>query len=152
MITNTKTLVIKDSDNNGQVSFTFTGAPDHTNAKGNYTIVNTTGGNLIIESGLIKIDKTQTGAHALYVVHNTNGAKMTVNGGKILNEKNFAVRQFGESTVIVNGGEIEGTRAIWIQAPGENTSVAPEINLTVNGGTLTGTGEVWGGERSEMAV
>lgn len=141
MITNNGSLTIKDSGTAGKISFSYTGKADATYAKGNYTI-NNSGGNVVIENGTIEITASGcTGkfGHALYALQNGNGASLTISGGKILNPNNIAIRQFGKTSVTVNGGEIIGLRAIWMQAPGSNTADAPEMSLTVNGGTLTGT-------------
>lgn len=141
MITNKGNLTIKDSSNGeGEISYIYEGEADGTYAKGNYTISNN--GTLTVDNGSINIvAKECTGkfSHAFYVIQNGNGGSLTVKDGKIYNDYNIAVRQFGESNVTIEGGEIKGLRAIWMQAPGSNASDAPEMSLTVTNGTLTGT-------------
>ena len=142
MITNNHELVIKDSseEKKGKMIFTYAGEADSNYGKGNYTIVNS--GELTIEGGTIEIDaKDHVGKfpHALYVIQTANRGSVIIKDGIIKNDHNIALRQFGASSVTVNDGEIEGLRAIWMQAPGSNANDAPEMNLTVTGGTLTGT-------------
>ena len=106
----------------------------------NNTITNS--GSLVIESGFIE---SNTGAGACYSIDNNSSggnAIITVNGGRIAHtDNNFAIRMFCNSTtnmnkIIVNGGEIVGTRAIWLQLPG-NSSQEKLADLVINGGTLT---------------
>jgi len=79
-----------------------------------------------------------------YVIDNYNGANLTVNeGSKIIQSgEDIAIRMFNASAggginVTINGGEISGYRAVWIQLAGSDVSVAPIMNLNINGGTLT---------------
>lgn len=163
MITNNGTLNISDfaSDNDivtfsktvteGKITFIYTGEADATFSKGNYAITNQ--GTLIVDGGLISIQSANTAeytkfSHALYAVQ--NAGTLTVNGGKIVNPNNVAVRMWvGSETVAstlnLNGGEIEGLRAIWIQLPSSDKSKAPLANINVTNGTLTS----WAGETDD---
>lgn len=138
MITNNGTLTIK----NGTVTYNYTGETDTSYGKGNYAINNA--GTLVIDANINAVAGSEgmKFSHAFYAI-NTSG-KTTINGGKIHNKTNYAIRQWvsnetNSSDITVNGGEIEGLRAIWIQLPSKDTSKAPKGNLTVNGGKLTGT-------------
>lgn len=106
----------------------------------NNTIVNS--GTLIVENATIE-NKTAKGG-ASYVIDNYNGANLIINdGSKIIQSgEDIAIRMFNASAggginVTINGGEISGYRAVWIQLAGSDVSVAPIMNLNVNGGTLT---------------
>lgn len=141
LIVNKGTLTVKDSVGGGKISYTYTGTADTTNSKGNYTITNQ--GTLTLLSGTIEAAAQGAAGkfpHALYAIQNSNGGKVTIEGGKVYNPNNIAIRLFGAGDATVNGGQIEGLRAIWIQLPGSDKSTAPVINVTVTGGTLTGTG------------
>ena len=140
MIENCGNLTLKGE---GTVAFTFTGDADTTHGKGNYAIVNN--GTLTIEGATVsakasKVAEGEKFSHALYAIQMSKGA-MTLESGSIINYNGYAVRQFGASDIAVNGGMVKGTRALWIQLPGSDASVAPAVNVTVNGGTLIGTGE-----------
>ena len=140
MIENYGNLTLKGE---GSVAFTFTGDADTTHGKGNYAIVNN--GTLTIEGATVsakasKVAEGEKFSHALYAIQISKGA-MTLESGSIINYNGYAVRQFGASDITVNGGMVKGTRALWIQLPGSDANVAPEVNVTVNGGTLIGTGE-----------
>ena len=140
MIENNGNLTLKGE---GTVAFTFTGDADTTHGKGNYAIVNN--GTLTIEGATVsakasKVAEGEKFSHALYTIQMSKGA-MTLESGSIINYNGYAVRQFGASDITVNGGMVKGTRALWIQLPGSDANVAPEVNVTVNGGTLIGTGE-----------
>ena len=140
MIKNEGKLTIKGT---GSLVYTYTGEADTANANGNYTINNA--GELNLDANIsIVADKVSDGvkfSHALYVINNGGKGKVNINGGLIYNGNGYAVRQFGDGDITVNDGEVKGSRAIWLQLPSNNTSLAPAINLTVNGGKLTSTGE-----------
>ena len=134
---------------NGTITFKYVGTPDTTYSKGNYTISNQ--GKLTVGNGATILNTTAKMSHACYTIDNntcasSQGATLIVNeGATIINENNYAVRQFAGGTaankITVNGGIIKGTRAVWMQAAGSDTTKAPIIELTVNGGTLEATGE-----------
>jgi len=146
MITNKGNLTIVDSSaaNTGKISFTYTGQPDTSYGKGNYTISN--GGTLTLKSGTVE-NNTAKMSHACYAIDNNSNnsaATLTIDGGKVVNTNNYAVRQVvGKNANIlnINGGEITGTRAVWMQLAGSDTTVAPDVQLNVTGGKLNATGE-----------
>ena len=127
-------------DGDGKLVMTYEGTPDSSYGKGNYTITN--GGKLTVESGIIE-NATAKMSHAFYTIDNNSAgfasAELIVNGGEVINNNNHAIRQFagGPNSVTINGGEVSGTRAVWMQAAGSDTKAAPEISLTVTGGTLS---------------
>ena len=111
-------------------------------AYANNTITNS--GMLIINGG--RIENTTDGG-ASYVIDNNStvrDAVVVVNDGYVVNpNKNFAIRQYANSTVYqnsvtINGGIVEGTRAVWIQLPG-SSGQKKLAELIVNGGTLKST-------------
>ena len=100
----------------GNVVYTYTGEPDTTFGKGNYTIVNA--GTLTVDAN-ISIDvegyENQKFPHALYVVNNSGN--LVINGGMISNEHNVAIRNWvgsetKSSDITLNGGEVKGLRGI----------------------------------------
>ena len=146
MITVKGSLTINDSasltrsgSEAGTISYVYTGAADSSYSKGNYAITNN--GTLTINSGVVEVSaQGATGKfpHALYAIQ--NAGTLIINGGKIYNANNIAIRNWNDADITVNGGEIEGLRAIWIQLPSNKPTDAPEVNVTITGGTLTGTG------------
>ena len=104
-------------------------------------------GTLVIENATIE-NKTSKGG-ASYVIDNYAGANLTINEGAVLTQSggDIAIRMFnggsGAINVTINGGEISGYRAVWIQLASNNTAVAPIMNLTVTGGTLTSTEQTY---------
>ena len=97
-------------------------------------------GILTIE-GDVTIENQTSGGGASYVVDNYAGAKLSVNGGKLLGVNDVAIRintasSTAENNVEITGGEITGKRAIWIHLAGSNNEVAPTVNLTISGGKL----------------
>jgi hypothetical protein len=104
-------------------------------------------GTLVIENATIE-NKTSKGG-ASYVIDNYAGANLTINEGAVLTQSggDIAIRMFnggsGAINVTINGGDISGYRAVWIQLASNNTAVAPIMNLTVTGGTLTSTEQTY---------
>ena len=104
-------------------------------------------GTLVIENATIE-NKTSKGG-ASYVIDNYAGANLIINEGAVLTQSggDIAIRMFnggsGAINVTINGGEISGYRAVWIQLASNNTAVAPIMNLTVTGGTLTSTEQTY---------
>lgn len=129
-IANKGTLTLK----NGTV--TYKGVGDPSFGYGTNTINNS--GKLVID-GVTVINTTDSGSSV--AIDCSAGAELVVNSGKIVSEKN-AIRlcPFGSAAIncTINGGSITGARAIQIQLPSNQPSVAPDVNLTINGGTLTG--------------
>ena len=104
-------------------------------------------GTLIIENATIE-NKTSKGG-ASYVIDNYAGANLVINEGAVLKQSggDIAIRMFnggsGAINVTINGGEISGYRAVWIQLASNTPAVAPIMNLTINGGTLTSTDQTY---------
>lgn len=104
-------------------------------------------GTLIIENATIE-NKTSKGG-ASYVIDNYAGANLIINEGTVLIQSggDIAIRMFnggsGAINVTINGGEISGYRAVWIQLASNAPAVAPIMNLTINGGTLTSTDQTY---------
>jgi hypothetical protein len=130
---------------NGKITYAYTGAPDSSYSKGNYTIVN--GGKLTLENGTIENATAFTG-HMHDAVDNNSGngnAILIVNGGQIVDEQYIAIRQFANSTnyensVIINGGVVKGgKRAVWVQLPSGNTTLVQKASIEVTGGTVEST-------------
>ena len=143
------TLTIK----NGTLSFAATtpdtgwggeGQPPYPGYANN-TITNQ--GTLIIENATIE-NKTSKGG-ASYVIDNYAGANLIINEGAVLIQSggDIAIRMFnggsGAINVTINGGDISGYRAVWIQLASNTAAVAPIMNLTINGGTLTSTEQTY---------
>lgn len=105
----------------------------------NNTITNQ--GELTIEGAYLENMTLKGGAS--YVIDNYTGAKLTIGNGTVINQSggDVAIRMFngsaGEIDVTINGGEITGYRAVWIQLASNNAAIAPIMKLTVNGGVLT---------------
>ena len=140
MIHNYGNLTIKSTT--GAVKFYYTGENDTTYGAGNYAINN--GGILTINGNVEAIAGTvgEKFAHAFYAI-NTSGT-LTIDGGKVVNNTNIAIRQWigsetNASEITINGGEVVGSRAIWVQLPNNRADFAPKGKINVNGGTLTGT-------------
>jgi len=100
-------------------------------------------GKLVIENAEI-INETARGG-ASYAIDCYPGADVIINSGKVMQTGgDQAIRLFANSATVptnvtVNGGEISGRRAIWIQLPSSNAAVAPKVNVTINGGVLSST-------------
>ena len=144
MITNNGSLTIKDSGTNGKITYSYTGTPDTSYGKGNYTIFNN--GTLLLQSGIVE-NTTAAMSHASYAVNTGAGASFTMDGGKVLNVTGHAVRMVnfgsGANNMIVNDGYIEGIRAIQMQLPGSDASSAPDMNLKIAGGELKSNDETY---------
>ena len=139
MIVNNGDLTIS----NGNVAFLYKGQPDTNYGKGNYTISNS--GKLTINGATVSVDvvgyENDKFPHALYAVQ-TNGEVVINDGSKIVNDHNIALRIFANVSpahLTINGGELKGLRAIWLQLPSADTTKAPEVNVNINGGKIIGT-------------
>jgi len=151
LLTNKGDLTIIDSGENGSIEYEYTGAGDPNFGKGNYTIVNR--GTLTLESGSI-LNTTEAMSHMRDAIDNNSGdsnAILNINGGRVDGGTYIAIRQFANSgaveekkgyknTVNVSGGEITGTRAIWLQLPNSVQNKVPDANINITGGTLTSIG------------
>ncbi len=144
LLINEGTFTIEDSSENGTGAIYYTATnPDGSDIPGYASNVINNYGSLTVNGGELE-NKTNPAGPACYVVDNYTGT-LTINGGKLATQS-YAVRQapynYREgmvNSVIINDGELEGYRAVWIQLPSNNNSLAPEVNLTINGGTLTST-------------
>ena len=99
-------------------------------------------GKLIINGATVE-NKTAAGG-ASYAIDCYPGADVVINDGTVNGYGKNAIRTFANSAtkpinVTINGGTVQGTRAVWVQLPSSNPDVAPVVNLTVNGGTLVST-------------
>ncbi len=99
-------------------------------------------GKLIIDGPTIE-NKTAAGG-ASYAIDNYANSELIVNSGEIQGYDKVAIRMFSGTknapiNVTINGGKIEGKRAVWIHVASSDSNVAPIHNLTVTGGTLTAT-------------
>ena len=99
-------------------------------------------GKLTIDGAIIE-NKTAPGG-ACYAIDCYPGADLVINSGVINGHGKTAIRMFANSntvatSVTINGGEITGSRAVWVQLPGGDVNSVKLANLTVNGGTLTST-------------
>ena len=88
------------------------------------------------------IENTSVAGGATYAIDNYNGSTTNIEGGLVYCQNNIAIRLFcGDNIALnVNGGEVKGTRALWIQLASSNASVAPNVDVNIEGGTLTATG------------
>ncbi len=140
-ITNNGTLTVMDSSANstGKITYLST-APSANNGYGTNTILNA--GTLTLNSGTIENTTNGGSSCAIDTSWNTN-VTIVINGGKVTSIKN-SIRLVGSSatttnSLVVNAGEISGTRAIMIHIPGSGADIAPIINVDINGGQFIGT-------------
>lgn len=100
-------------------------------------------GKLIIDGPTI-INNTARGG-ASYAIDNYQGSELIVKSGKIYQTGgDQALRIFANSNTLttsltIEGGEIVGRRALWIQLPNSNPDRAPKVNVNITGGTLKST-------------
>ena len=99
-------------------------------------------GTLYINGDVTIENQTNVGG-ASYAIDNYGGSNLTIDNGKIV-AKDVAIRLFCGSPidVTINGGEITGKRAIWIQLAGSSSNVAPNVNLSITGGTFDSTSDL----------
>ena len=132
MIENKGTLIIKGD---GTISFTDTSTGNSEYKWASNTITNR--GTLIIEDGTIQ-NKSEARKHASYTIDNY--ATLCINGGKVIFNNGHALRMGYYANKPVNttitDGLIEGTRSIFMQLPGSNATLPPEMNLEIHGGEL----------------
>ena len=140
MIVNKGNLTITDNgeEQSGKLSYKYSGTPNTSYSYDNATIQNE--GDLTIKAGTVE-NTTADISHASYAINTNAGATLNVEGGKVLNLNGHAIRQvsFGTAANVVNinGGYIEGTRAVQFQLPGSaSATTAPEMTLTITGGEL----------------
>lgn len=123
MITNNGTLTVKDSGNEGKITFKDTGVGDSSFGWGSYTIGNY--GTLVIESGTIENLTTlnETSVQHMYcAIHQGWGAKSTtINGGKISAPTYRSIR-VNNGAMFINAGEMDGQ--VWMHPFADDTSLA----------------------------
>ena len=131
LIANEGTLTIVGD---GQIAITFNGTAD--NGKAVNAISNK--GILIVNGG--EISNTGIGNQIGYAIDNYNGAKLTVNGGKIIAAGSSyydGIRLFcgtdAETVVTINGGEVS---SIWAQNPSAEKAAEVKGTVVVNGGEV----------------
>ena len=144
MIKNDGKLTIMDSEGDGKLSYKYSGNADSSYGYANSAIENA--GVLTINGGVVE-NTTEAMSHASYAINTGAGAVLDINGGKVINMNGHAIRTVsfgaGVNTVNINGGYVEGTRAIQLQLPGSDVNSAPEMKLTVTGGELKSNEETY---------
>ena len=147
MITNNGNLTITDTsdEETGSLSYAYEGGANSSYGFGNSTIENK--GVLTINAGTVQ-NTSEAMSHASYAINTGAGATLNVEGGNILNLNGHAVRMvsFGTelNTVNIEGGYIEGTRALQVQLPGSASSTTkPEMELNITGGELKSNEETY---------
>ena len=147
MITNNGNLTITDTsdEKTGSLSYAYEGGANSSYGFGNSTIENK--GVLTINAGTVE-NTSAAMSHASYAINTGAGATLNVEGGNILNLNGHAVRMvsFGTelNTVNINGGYIEGTRALQVQLPGSASSTTkPAMDLNITGGELKSNEETY---------
>lgn len=127
------TLIIKDSEGTGKISYKYTGAGDASFGWGTYTITNY-GGTLIVENGTVEMLSDLNGngsvVHMYCAVYQYSGST-TINGGTI-STPTYRSARLWKGDMTVNGGVLEGQ--LWVQAV-DNTAV-----LNINGGSFAPRG------------
>ena len=147
MITNNGNLTITDTsdEETGSLSYAYEGGANSSYGFGNSTIENK--GVLTINAGTVQ-NTSEAMSHASYAINTGAGATLNVEGGNILNLNGHAVRMvsFGTelNTVNIEGGYIEGTRALQVQLPGSaSATTKPEMNINITGGELKSNEETY---------
>ncbi len=145
MITNNGNLTINDSAEGGKLSYAYEGGANSSYGFGNSTIENK--GVLTINACTVE-NTSAAMSHASYAINTGAGATLNVEDGNILNLNGHAVRMvsFGTelNTVNINGGYIEGTRALQVQLPGSASSTTkPAMDLNITGGELMSNEETY---------
>jgi len=100
------------------------------------TITNT--GSLTIGEGVTVTNGSNGGASYAVDNHGT----FVLNGGTLIgNRCALRVAKYNQDNVsfVMNSGLIQARTPAWIQLPGSNSSVAPNISVTINGGTMQST-------------
>ena len=105
-------------------------------------------GTLILNNGTFE-NTTKTGVGTVgYTIEIGKGGVLTVNGGLLSNQYQYAVRYWADkqtnTQMNVNGGEIKAPRPIWIQLAGSDPAQSPYAEFNMKGGKITCTVE--GGE------
>ncbi len=149
-ISNSGNLTIMDGSAGGAGKITNNAAnPDTATIPGYASNTIRNNGDLVINSGAV-VNTTAAGG-ATYAVDTfyydkTYTPSLTINGGK-LSSNSAAVRLMlyadnakeAAFNLAINGGEIVGSRGIWIQLPGGTDAGTKYANVNINGGTITRT-------------
>lgn len=134
IINNSGRLEIK-----GEGTISFVAENPDTNAIPAYatnTITNV--GTLIIGEGVTVANGSDGGAS--YAVD--NHGVFTLNGGTLTGKRcALRVAKYNQDNVVftMNSGIVEGATPMWIQLPGSDSTVAPNITVNINGGTVRTT-------------
>jgi len=141
LLLNKGNLTIKDSGNDGKLSFCYTGVGKALS----FSTISNAQGTLKVEGGIIEnTTAIGNGAYAYAIDSLTNGtlgnAEVTIEGGKVISNY-MAIRQFVNGTscdnkLTVTGGEISGySRAVNVQvASNALTQVNDRAVLNISGG------------------
>ncbi len=137
-ITNYGTLAIIGD---GTITYTST-APSSNAAYATNAITNC--GTLTVDGATIENNTVGGASYAIDNNSSAGAASVTVESG-VISSNGVAIRQFANSAaandLTINGGEITGSRALWIQLPGTDSEKKPVVNVDINDGTVTATGE-----------
>ena len=90
-----------------------------------------------------RIENMSPAGGATYAIDNYNGSTTNIDGGEVYCKNNLAIRLFCGDNISLNidGGKIQGTRALWIQLANSNSSVAPNVKVNISDGEIIATGE-----------
>jgi len=128
---------------NGTVSFKATKPDTDWDPEGFPGYANNTlsvSGKLVVKNATIENQTPKGGAS--YAIDCYPGADVVIEDGAVINGYDkVAIRMFANSNTVptnvtINGGTIEGHRAIWVQLPGSDPAKAMMANLTITGGKL----------------
>ena len=100
-------------------------------------------GKLIVNGPVL--ENTTASGGASYVIDCYTGADLVVKDGLVNGYDKTAIRMFcgNNIQVTVEGGEVRGYRAVWLQLAGSDAKTAPAVSLNVHGGELTATDDVY---------
>lgn len=131
-------LTIKDSKENGKITFNST-TPDNNYGYATSTIGN--GGHLTVENGFIENTTVGGASYAIDGIWHTEDVSLTINDGTI-EAKKIAVRQVpfsqtANNVVTINGGTLTGATAGLQLFNTSEQAMKSEVNIT--GGTFGGT-------------
>ena len=123
MITVKGSLIVRDSQGDGQIVYTYTGPGDNTFGWGTYTIANS--GSLTVEGGTIEMSTTLNGNgsvdHMHCAIHATGTAKSTVIYGGTVKDETYRSIRINGGSLTFNGGTMIGQ--VWMQPSNDNTSL-----------------------------
>ena len=124
-------LIVKDSEGNGKISYTYTGAGDANFGWGSYAIASY--GVLVVENGTIEIlcNLNETSAKHMYSAIHMGGGSTVINGGNVINETYRSIR-VNKGLLTINDGVMEGQ--VWMQA------FSNDCSLSINGGSFAPSG------------